>query len=87
MKMFMWIYRTGKLPSSYLAKSSPQEPIYLNCTPKNEFLEQAALLRSRFVDKGYNSEDLDGTIVEVSNMDRATILYGTGKPKKDEKSG
>lgn len=49
-------------------------------------MEQATILRSRFVDKGYRTEELDVIRLEVGNMDRAVILYGTGKPKTVKKN-
>lgn len=54
-----------------------------NCTQMADFESQAVLLKSRFLDKGYQESILDKTISEVKKLDRDVLLKGR-KEKSDE---
>lgn len=46
-----------------------------NCTDISEYHRQAYILKQRFLDKGYSESDIDTTIIQVANMDRALMLH------------
>lgn len=52
-----------------------------NCTEKETFFEQAKILKSRFEDKGYNTDDLNLEIQKAVSIDRKSLLEV--KPKKE----
>lgn len=45
-----------------------------NCTDISDYLQQAQVVRSRFLEKGYQERDIDETIEKVGTMDRSHML-------------
>lgn len=64
--------------------------IRLNCTYISDFYQQAYVLRSRFLEKGYSENDTDDTIKVVGNMNRDDMLHrvrGTTQGSDNSRSG
>lgn len=56
-----------------------------NFTSDQEFLEQASQLRSRFLEKGYQSAELDVEVQNTFHLDREVLLGETSNRVKDKK--
>lgn len=52
-----------------------------NCTSLEDYHQQALVLKSRFLDKGYNETNIDDTIQTVGCLDRNQMLNGISKKK------
>lgn len=50
-----------------------------NCTSISDYHQQALVLKTRFLDKGYKENDIDDTIQKVGDLNRDLMIYG---PKK-----
>lgn len=52
-----------------------------NCTETDTFLTQAGTLKQKFLDKGYNTKNIEVELQRVTNIDRGSLLVV--KPKKE----
>lgn len=50
-----------------------------NCTHDNDYLEQAHVLKCHFIEKGYNTDNLERTIQEIHIVPQSNCL--TDRPK------
>lgn len=61
-------------------KAAPKgqfQRIRRNCTNILDYQQQAQVLKSRFLDKGYTERKIDETIKNVGSMDREVMLNGS----------
>lgn len=74
--------------NAYIHLSSFHHESWLNAVPKGQFkhirricmntlgyYQQADILKSRFLEKGYSVNKINDTIIMVGNMDRQTMLH------------
>lgn len=67
-------------------KSMPRSQflwIRRNCTDLRDFYHQADILKSSFLDRGYQSSDIDEEIHQISLIDRNTLISEQPKSKQD----
>lgn len=56
-----------------------------NCSDLSDYFHQAQILKSRFIDKGYDSVDIDEAINKVSLIDRSSLLSERPKGTQENK--